>query len=82
MKLILATLDQGMAVAVILNGILVYHEDDDKGATNQCFSAREVATRLSSILRIRLVEVDLDWNDVSQEDWNFVDVMTAAIAKA
>jgi hypothetical protein len=52
-SLILARLQDGIAAAVIVNGVTIYHEDDDKGYS-QSFTARDVATRLSEALKTRI----------------------------
>lgn len=83
-KLILAFLETDVAASVVLNGTTVYHEDNDKGATNATFSAKEVAQRLSKALGLPIDEVVLTYSDVEGggEAWNFDGVEVAAVLKA
>ena len=77
----LAVLPNDCAASVIVNGVTVYHEDDDKGF-HQHFSAQEVAERLAKAFNTQYSKITLAWNDVEGgvEEWNFDDVENAVNA--
>ncbi len=81
MRLIYTLLPDNIGAAVILNGVTVYHEDDDEGYS-QAFTALNVAERLAESLQLQVEEINLTWEDISQNDWNFDDVQDVACKKA
>lgn len=79
-QLILVTLPNEDASALIVNGTTIYHEDDDPGHY-QHFTIEKVAERLATALDTTVQHVTLSWDDVSKEEWNFDDVEIAALKK-
>jgi hypothetical protein len=75
----LVVLPDGVAAAVIVNGVTVYHEDDDKGYSQE-YNAQRVAEQLAKALNTQYIRVNLSWDDIKggQEEWNFDDVENAA----
>jgi len=87
MKVVLARLEGGsIGTAVLVNDTMVYHEDDDKGATNRFCSAGDVAERLGKVLGCGFQTVDLKFEDLGVGDpgntWTFDDVAEAAARRA
>ena len=79
---VLANLERGIGAAVIVNGATVYHEDDDKGYS-QNFTAADVAKRLAKTLKVKLQRMALKLSELDggAEEWNFDDVEKAANAR-
>jgi hypothetical protein len=72
----------GSGAAVILNGVTVYHEeDDDRDYRNPNFSVLEVSKRLGKALGQRHRTIRLKAKELP-EDWNFDDVEAVALKKA
>lgn len=71
----------GKGASVILNGITIYHEDDDSGYSNQNFSAQELSDRLGAALDLKSKTIGLTAAELP-EAWNFDDVEAAALKKA
>ncbi len=76
--LILAKLTFDVAEAVILNGVIVHHEDGDKGCHSE-FTSQRVTERLAEALKIPFTVVSLDQNEVDRDEWNFDDIKTAVL---
>lgn len=74
LDLLLVNLDDFGAAVVVLKGAIIYHEDNDKGAKNDYFSAHDVARRLGKTLGVAFRTVELKPKDVP-EDWNFDDLV-------
>lgn len=74
-------LPHDVGASVIVNGVTIYHEDDDTDYHQQ-FSAQEVAEQLAKALNTQYTHVTLSWDDLEggQEEWNFDDVENAANA--
>lgn len=66
----------GGAVCVLLDGKIVYYEDDDRGAKNENFAASEVASRLVDVLAASSFVIEVEKADLP-EDWNFDDIADA-----
>jgi hypothetical protein len=58
MNILYVEVEGSDGVAVILDGCMVYHEDSDKGYSNENFSAREVA----AVLTVGISLVTLFWS--------------------
>jgi hypothetical protein len=78
--LILANLEDAIGAAVILNGVTIYHEDDDDGHY-QSFDAAMVASRLSEALKLKVFNIDLTIKECGGDEWNFDRVNTVAVKK-
>lgn len=78
--LILAKLEHDIGAAVLLNGVTVYHEDDDKGFRQE-FSAQRVTERLAEALALPFAVVVLTVEAAGGEEWNFDELAKAALAK-
>lgn len=87
MKVVLARLEGGgTGTVVLVNGITVYHEDDDKGAMNRFFPAGDVAERLGKALSCGFQTLDLKFGDLGidkpADTWTFDDLAEAANRRA
>jgi len=70
-QLIYVTYEVAEAALVILNGVIIYHEDDDKD-WHQMFSAQEVCERVKEALQLSDYHtVELSTNAVDPEMWDF-----------
>ncbi len=78
--LIHAKLENGIGAAAILNGVTVYHEDDDKGYS-QSFDVEMVVSRLAEATKLPVTVIDLTIAEAGGDEWNFDEVLTAAVAK-
>lgn len=74
----LVTLPHDVGAAVIVNGITVYHEDDDTDYHQQ-FSAQRVAEQLAKAFNTQYSKITLSWDDIEggQEEWDFDGVENA-----
>jgi len=86
-KLILADFETE-ATSVILDGVTVYHDDRDKGASNAYFSASDVARALKKVLKTPIKRVLLTRKDMEEilgvaaiDEWNFDDIGMLAIER-
>ena len=77
---ILAKLPGGIAADVILNGQIIYYEDDD-GGYHQNFTAEEVAKRLAKTLKVKLRRVTVSIKDAGGDEWNHEELTEAATRK-
>jgi hypothetical protein len=77
----LAVLPCNVAASVIVNGVTVFHEDDDKGY-HQEFTAERVAEQLAKAFNTQYSKITLSWDDIEggEEEWNFDDVENAVNA--
>src|SRR5947209_2916216 len=64
MRLIYTYIPDDIAAAVILNGVMVYSEDDDKGYQHEGISAKDVAERLAKALGLEVKKLELTWDDL------------------
>ena len=76
------------ATSVILDGVTVYHDDTDKGASNDYFPAIDVAKRLKKALKTPIKKVRLTQKHMESalgeaaNEWNFDDIEKLAIERA
>lgn len=77
---VLANIRNGLGAAVIVNGDTIYHEDDDKGYS-QNFTAAEVAKRTAKALGVKLKRVTLGVKEIGDDEWNFDELEAAANKK-
>ena len=75
---ILARIQRGIGAAVLLNGQTIYHEDDDKGYSQE-FTAKEVAKRQAKAVGVKVKQMTLKLSEIGGGEWNFDEV--AAVAK-
>ena len=83
-EIVLAVLEVDVASAVIVNGKIVYREDDDDCYSNEGFPAYRVADELSEALGSPVSTVHLTYADLEggREEWNFDELAKAALFKA
>lgn len=74
------TVPDNQGASVLVNGVTVYHEDDDDNR-HQEFSASMVAVRLAEALVVEYQIVNLTWDDLNKDEWNFNDVEDAVNRK-
>jgi hypothetical protein len=84
MNLIYAALESGVAACVILNGEMIYSEDDDKGY-HQNFTAWMVAEQLGKALGVPVRAVAVKYADLPGDEepgnsWTFDDIVERALA--
>lgn len=83
MRVTLALLEGGsVAAVVILNGRIIYHEDDDKNARNSYCTAGEVAKNLVEAIPGAVLQEVLLSPDEIPADWSFDDIKDRALKKA
>lgn len=71
-----------VGAAVILNGVMIYHDDCELGYSNASFSAKEVAIKLGKAIKERPVLIELTWAEISKNDWTFDDVLEETMRHA
>jgi len=78
-NLIYVELPSCVGAAVILNGVMIYHDDNEIGYSNTSFSAKEVAIKVGKAIKARPVLIELTWAEISKNDWTFDDVLEGTL---
>ena len=72
---------EDMAAVVIVNGVMVYAEDDDRGGRNLFLPAKEVANDLARALKTSVTSIALTHGDVDGSTFMFDNIAAFALAK-
>jgi len=73
--LIYAEYPDDLGSMVVLNGVAVYYEDNDRGAFNEFYTARRVAESISKALKIGIKHVFLTLDEIGGENWGHGDAL-------